>query len=162
MNSVLRVQHPGLLFLHPVVPNVGDIVTPVEAVLIELEHRVSVARLGWSYDELSFNDGRRACALRISVRGVRIHKFKRGFCQMVNQHELDFVKETSSAPHEMEVQEYCHMKESPAKCTRLSALTAATSAKCHSNRIRADQSIAGNVGQREEAAARVVEEDIRS
>ena len=81
---------------------------------------------------------------------------------MVNQHELDFVKETSSAPRKMEVQQYCHTKESPVKCTRLSALTAATNAKCLLSQIQADQSTAGNVGQREEAAARVVEEDIRS
>ena len=43
------------------------------------------------------------------------------------------------------------MKESHANCTRLFALIAATSAKYRSSQIRADQSIAGNVGQREEA-----------
>ena len=90
----------------------------------------------------------------------RIHKFIKESCQKVSQHELDFAKETSSAPHKMEVQQYCHTKESPVKCTRLSALTAATSAKCLLSQIRADQSTAGNVGQREEAE-RVVEDDTR-
>jgi hypothetical protein len=43
------------------------------------------------------------------------------------------------------------MKESHVKCTRLSALIAATSAKYRLSQIRADQSTAENVGQKEEA-----------